>query len=266
MPEIPSSAGQPTKGGGGSAILKNLLPLLPGIAGAIKNPESLSAFMEGYQRTMAMLEGQDREREELTTRQQDREQVLTRQTAQDRIAAEDRARRQALENVSIGPKLAEAGAMMESPQGAESAIDALYQQLQGGGMFGDLSGSRDLAIRQATQMITAKQKRQMGEFVDAALKVEYVANNPDADPELTALPEHVAKMIGKPSARLSELQRFAQLPVGKPAGRQRPQAAVGSFEDYVARAYGDNPTPDQVLAARKAYNQSDDRAPRVSVS
>lgn len=35
---------------------------------------------------------------------------------------------------------------------------------------------------------------------------------------------------------------------------------VGSFEDYVSRTYGTNPTPAQILAARKAYNQSDDKA------
>jgi hypothetical protein len=42
-------------------------------------------------------------------------------------------------------------------------------------------------------------------------------------------------------------------------------AKVGSFEDYVTRTYGENPTPAQILAARKAYGQADDR-PRVSVS
>lgn len=40
---------------------------------------------------------------------------------------------------------------------------------------------------------------------------------------------------------------------------------VGSFEDYVQRTYGDDPTPTQILAARKAYGQADDRQ-RVSVS
>lgn len=40
---------------------------------------------------------------------------------------------------------------------------------------------------------------------------------------------------------------------------------VGTFEDYVTQKYGPRPTPDQVLKARKEYNQADDR-PRVSVS
>lgn len=34
---------------------------------------------------------------------------------------------------------------------------------------------------------------------------------------------------------------------------------VGSFEDFVTRQYGDAPTAAQILAARKSYNQADDR-------
>jgi hypothetical protein len=41
---------------------------------------------------------------------------------------------------------------------------------------------------------------------------------------------------------------------------------VGSFEDYVTRTYGDNPTPAQILAARKAYGQADDRPLKSSVT
>lgn len=35
---------------------------------------------------------------------------------------------------------------------------------------------------------------------------------------------------------------------------------VGSFEDYVIRAYGQNPTPAQITKARKDYMQADDKA------
>jgi hypothetical protein len=34
---------------------------------------------------------------------------------------------------------------------------------------------------------------------------------------------------------------------------------VGSFEDYVIRSFGDNPTPQQIAQARKVYMQADDR-------
>jgi len=40
---------------------------------------------------------------------------------------------------------------------------------------------------------------------------------------------------------------------------------LGSFEDYVTRTYGANPTPQQILEARKVYNQSDDRQ-RITVN
>lgn len=42
-------------------------------------------------------------------------------------------------------------------------------------------------------------------------------------------------------------------------------AAVGSFEDYVTRTAGPNPTPEQIVKARKEYGQADDRA-RVTVT
>jgi hypothetical protein len=41
-------------------------------------------------------------------------------------------------------------------------------------------------------------------------------------------------------------------------------ADLGSFEDYVLRAYGSNPTPAQIEAGRKAYNQADDVARQPS--
>ncbi|HET8644051.1 MAG TPA: hypothetical protein VFO85_01105 [Vicinamibacteria bacterium] len=41
--------------------------------------------------------------------------------------------------------------------------------------------------------------------------------------------------------------------------------AVGSFEDYVVRKYGQAPTPEQITEARKVYQQADDR-PRITVN
>lgn len=43
-----------------------------------------------------------------------------------------------------------------------------------------------------------------------------------------------------------------------------PKVALGSFEDYVGRKYGTEPTPAQIEEARKTYQQADDR-PRVNV-
>jgi hypothetical protein len=55
------------------------------------------------------------------------------------------------------------------------------------------------------------------------------------------------------------------LPVGKPAGKTRVPPAAGSMEEFS----DPNITPErkaQILADRKAYMQSDDRAPRVTVN
>ncbi len=61
----------------------------------------------------------------------------------------------------------------------------------------------------------------------------------------------------------SQGQPIASVPATeKPAS----SANVGSFEDYVLRTYGENPTSAQILAGRKAYNQADDKPPAVNVS
>lgn len=50
---------------------------------------------------------------------------------------------------------------------------------------------------------------------------------------------------------------------GTADNRPTPPPALGSFEDYVARKFGANPTAAQIEQARKAYGQADDRPPVV---
>ncbi len=47
---------------------------------------------------------------------------------------------------------------------------------------------------------------------------------------------------------------------GVPKSLTAKASNLGSFEDYVTRTYGENPTSAQILKARKEYNQSDDKA------
>jgi hypothetical protein len=56
-------------------------------------------------------------------------------------------------------------------------------------------------------------------------------------------------------------------PAAKAAPVEKPPA-VGSFEDYVVRKYGQNPTPEQITEGRKTYQQADDRPiqPRITVN
>lgn len=77
-------------------------------------------------------------------------------------------------------------------------------------------------------------------------------------PELVAQPGPDGKPIYGP--------KVAGAPVyEKPtAAAQAPN--VGSFEDYVLRTYGPNPTSAQILEGRKKFNQSDDRAAGAQAS
>jgi hypothetical protein len=248
-------------------LVSQLLQLGPGIAaGATGNGHGMNAFMESFNRTKAILDQQDRQKQMDQSVMQDRAHQQQRETEQDTRATEDRARQQAMQTAQLPNVLAQGAASAETLPDAEQSIDALYRILapQMGGAE-SLGGVRDVAMRQAGQTITARQKRQVSEFVEAALKTSFVADNPDADPEVQNLPPHIVKVLGKPSARLSELQQFAELPVGKPAGKTRVPAAPGSQEEFS----DPTTTPErkaQILKDRQAYMQSDDRAPRVTVN
>lgn len=246
-------------------IFRDLLGMAPGLITGLRDPQAGSALMAGWERARKEHEARTRQQQQDTLAGEDRQWRIDRQTEQDRIAAEDRKRRQALELPQMGTSLANAGSVAETPEGAESAIDSLYRIMAPAlGGVEQLGGLRDTAILQAQRTITGRQKKQVEAYVEQALKTSFVADNPDADPELQ-LPEHLSKLMGKPSAKLSELQQFAQLPVGKPQGKTRTPPAAGSFEDYVEKKYGPNPTAEQILEARKVYQQVDDR-PRVTVN
>src|SRR3990167_6425238 len=200
-------------------ILRQLATMSPAIgAGLSGNGDAMKAFMDGYQRTMQQIEAQQGQGQDRQMAMEDRQRLITRQTEQDRIAAEQRQRQQALQVPQIGQSLAQAGGMSETPEGSEQAIDALFRIMAPSlGGVEQLGGVRDTAMLQAGRTITARQKKDVERFVDQALKTSFIADNPEADPEITNLPEHIQKIVGKPSAKLSELQTYAQMPVGKPA-------------------------------------------------
>lgn len=207
-------------------LIRELVSIAPalgmGIAG--RGAESQS-FMEGFNRMKATLNERERQRAQaaqqqtiFSQQQQDRDRAIQRQTTADRYATEDRARALEMQKLGIMPQLAELGATGDTPEDAQHIIETAIPGLMK--VFGqETMGYGMPAVEMATRTITARQKRQVSEFVDAALKTSYVADNPDADPEISNLPDHIKRVIGAPSARLSELQKFAQLPVGKPAKR-----------------------------------------------
>lgn len=214
-------------------IFRDLLGMAPGLIAGLRDPQAGSALMAGWERARKEHEARTRQQQQDTLAGEDRQWRIDRQTEQDRIAAEDRKRRQALELPQMGASLANAGSVAETPEGAESAIDSLYRIMAPAlGGVEQLGGLRDTAILQAQRTITGRQKKQVEAYVEQALKTSFVADNPDADPELQ-LPEHLSKLMGKPSAKLSELQQFAQLPVGKPAAKKstaNPTAASLAYE------------------------------------
>jgi hypothetical protein len=220
-------------------ILQQLMSMGPGIGvGLSGNGNAMSAFMEGYQRTQQMLEERKRQQqqdalgmEDRQLRLEDRQRNIDRQATADEAAAQDRQQRQALQGLQIPDQLAERGATAQDPQSAQALIESAMPNLMKA--FGqEAMAYGQPAVQMAQAKITGRQKKQVSDYVEAALKTAYVADNPDADPELQ-LPEHVSKILGKPSARLSEVQSFAQLPVGKPAGRPSDVPSLQSKEVMV---------------------------------
>lgn len=207
-------------------VLKDLMSMAPGLVMGLKgNDAGAAAFMDGWRQA----EQQDHQRrrlqqhdqlalEDRTLAQQDRQRAIERQQAGDRYALEDRQRRQAIEGLQIPGTLAELGATADTPQDAQRIIESAIPNLMK--VFGQETMAYGMpAVDMAQRVITGRQQKQVEAFVNDALSKEHIANNPDADPELIGLPEHITKILGKPTARLSELQRFAQLSVGRPARR-----------------------------------------------
>jgi hypothetical protein len=245
-------------------LLQQLIGMGPGLgAAAAGNGPAFASFMEGYERARMQAEQKKRltQQDEIAASERDRQ--MGRQDVADKRAAEDQNWQNEQRRLQMAGSLSQAAGGAESVPEGEAAIDTLFRVLSPE-MQGQMAPARDAALSGVQRTVTGRQKKQVEAYVEAALKTSFVADNPDADPEMQ-LPEHMQRVMGKPTARLSELQAFAQLPIGKPAGKTRIPAAAGSFEDYTEKAYGPNPTAAQILEGRKAYQQSDDR-PRVTVN
>ncbi len=255
-----------------SNMIQQLATFAPALVAQLKgNPDALAEFTRGYQQTLEQ-QNEQRRRDDLTRMQgEDRTLARERETRLTTEHTKDRARQQmlqgqqdALTGLAVPGQLAELGATAQSPDDAKALIESVMPRiLEGFGPSALAYGQP--AVEMATRTITGRQKKAVEAYVDSALKTSFVADNPDHDPELAQLPEHIAKIVGKPTAKLSELQTFAQLPVGKPQGKTRTPAAMGSFEEFSDPAT----TPERkaaIAADRKTYMQSDDRAPRVTVN
>lgn len=93
---------------------------------------------------------------------------------------------------------------------------------------------------------------------------------PDYSPEFWATTVNFGQAPKQPEGFTLSPGETRFGPDGKPIASLDPKPekgpAVGSFEDYVLRRFGQSPTPEQITQARKDYQQADDRPPRVNVT
>lgn len=200
-------------------LLQQLVGMAPGLGqAAAGNGPQFASFMQGWQRAAQRDEERRRLEQQDQIAAEDRTRQMSRQDAADARATDDQTWQQQQRLLSLAQLLNQSGAQAETLPEAEGAIDSTFGLLNPE-QQSKLAPVRDQSMIGAQRAITGRQKKQVEAFVDAAMKMEHVANTPDADPELVNLPEHIQKIIGKPTARLSELQQYAALPVGKPAGK-----------------------------------------------
>lgn len=221
-------------------LLRELLSMGPAFgAGLAGNGNAMQAFMEGFQKSRQQWEQSQRQKQQDQIAADDRTRLVERQNTTDANAKADRERaatlakqQDALRVIELPQKLAAGASGAETPEDAKRLIESMMPTMMSA--FGQESMAfGQPAVEQATQAITGRQKKQVEAFVESVLKVEHVANNPDADPEIVNLPAHIQKSLGKDSAKLNELRRFAMLPVGKPPKRPSQEVSLQSKEMMV---------------------------------
>lgn len=254
-------------------LLQQLIGMGPGIGAAVGgNGPAFASFMEGYQRATARLQQQKRLTQHDQIAAQDRDRQIGMQERADARAAEDQKWQGEQRNLQAATALGQAANGAETVDQGEASIDALFRMFSPERQ-GVMAPARDAALSGVQRTVTGRQRKQVEAYLSEWPKSQhaqtFIDNKTPPEQIMMRLPEHMQRIVGKPEATLAELQTFAQQPVGTPAGKTptpRQPAMAGSFEDYVQRKYGDAPTADQILEARKVYQQVDDRAPRVTVN
>lgn len=259
-------------------VLQQLIGMGPGIGAAVSGDgNAFASFMEGWQR--AQREDEQRKRlqqqdtlalEDRDLRLQDRDRNIQRQTAADAAAAEDQQWQNTQRKIGVANTLSTAGDTADSLTGAESSIDALYGMLPPD-LQTQVAPARDAALRGSVAKVSGRQKAELKRWVsDELMKSQFVVAHGDSDPDVTqAMPARIRQLAesltGKSQFRKSDLLSLTEtLEQAKPEKTRTP-AAAGSFEHFVQTKYGDQPTADQILAARKEYQQVDDK-PTVQVN
>lgn len=115
-----------------------------------------------------------------------------------------------------------------------------------------LADGRTVTMATARQLVGGGVTDQAGKHVPITPPSPFKTTTPD-DLAIAAY----AREKGKTPEQLTAAEIAEARAIGKPAGAA---PNIGSFEDYVTTKYGARPTAAQIEAARKSYNQADDKA------
>lgn len=174
---------------------------------------------------------------------------------------EDRVRRQQIEQAEFYSRMVEQANQIDDPIIFERWKQAIAPVAQ-------VHGISTEALTFSDEKRQAKDTRLIKDALDAAVTLHgpEILNRDDVAvslPDGRQVPMPIAR--GLRGGMVTAQGKAVTVPdtTKQPTPRQAPQS--GSFEDYVSKKYGNAPTPEQILEARKAYNQVDDR-PRVNVT
>lgn len=250
-PQTPAPPQQQPMGWKNAGPLMALLPLAMKQGGQAAVAALLQGFQQGQQRKQ-MQGQQDWQNQRVYANDQANRQyqtdVLSHRKANDAATLEAAKRRE---------MQAAMQRLTESVKGATTPDEALAyaQQAIAAGVPAELATNTTMQIATPSRMEITTAKTRVEQ-----LKATFgqAAFNEMASQQPPAIDQKTGKTIPQ---LLSEAQLAVEGVQAKPANAPN----VGSFEDYVLRQFGQNPTAAQILQARKDYQQSDDR-PRVDVN
>ncbi len=220
-------------------LIQKLATFAPALIAQMKgDPVALEEFTKGYQSTMAQIEEKKLREQQMKLGMEDRQRLITRQTEQDRIAQEERDYGKSQNAIEMLSKFVPA---QETMGGAETMSQSIMARVPEHLREG-VAGIADQQLREQPQMITDRQRKQAEEFLDkwakAPRKPEFDDAGVTAEQIMIPLPDHLARYLGKPQASLAEVQQFARLPVGKPAGKPTAEKPDFTLGDTRYRADG----------------------------
>jgi hypothetical protein len=213
------------------SFLGQAMPLLA-LAMARGNPQVMAAGMSGW------MEGKRRKEEAA-------------------LSLEDRQRKRQLEAAEFYTRAMQSLGAIDDPVVHAQAVAALEPMFK-------FHGIGPGAVPFNNQKLAEKTKKDAAALLDA-LDRKHPEGSYTAewkDPKTGAVRRVTRAELAQIAGQAAfDAQGQALAPSKVPTPRQEP--AVGSFEDYVRRTYGEQPTPAQLLQAKKDFGQADDR-PRVT--